>query len=162
MVVPKIRSFKSGVSVRAHHHQIGLERTRRANDFGSRAASVSDSEVGFQAVFLQRIHDVLEVLLTGGDFGGGRQRSEQLAGGAFFDVQQVDGGSMQARHGGSVSDRGAIAIGMIERNQDGAVAESRKIGGHGSTGMARRNRLRPRTGERHPAEQNHDCQHRRE
>jgi len=61
---PKDQVLESGVAVRTHHYQVGLQSTCRAYDFGAGTAAMDDAQIGFQAASPERAHNILQVLLA--------------------------------------------------------------------------------------------------
>src|ERR1039457_35014 len=96
--------FQATVAVSAHDDEVGLDLVRVADDLLAGGRRVADGGFDGDALSAEGLRDTIRVWLAGFDFGGGRVPAVNLAGDAFFYVQEKDASAVEAGHGGGVAD----------------------------------------------------------
>lgn len=86
---PENDVFQALMSVCAHYNQIGVDLLSTTDNFGFWISGVLNNDLDIDALRLQIMRNIAEVLLASGDFRGGGEWPIDLARDTLFDVQQV-------------------------------------------------------------------------
>ena len=92
-----------------------------ANDLPARIGTMPDCRFHVDLPLTQRLHEAVQILPPRLNFRGRRLRPVNLAGNAFFHVQQIHPRMVARRETGGVAQGEAVQVRVVERDQNAAV-----------------------------------------
>ena len=94
----------AAVSMGAHDEEIGVNLAGVAHNLLPRIGAVADGGFNFNLHLAERVDEAVEILAARFDFSGGRFGAVDLAGDAFFHVQEINAAVGARREGRGVAE----------------------------------------------------------
>src|SRR6266545_8075063 len=120
--IAEYKVFKPAMAVCAHDDQVGVDFLGVAHDGPLRRGGVPYHGLYFDVFGPQAVGNPVQVPAARLYLRCGGKRAVNLAGYAFFDVDQEYLGPVRLRHGGGMGDSRAVKPGMVQGYQDASIA----------------------------------------